>query len=438
MSIIYKTLFEVKILHEYYHTDIDGKTIFARVDQEDRIGFLNEQERNDKDTINKDLDFVFPSFLAETYSHYNLKLVSTYSGFKVAVRVNKRNLADRSLVYEPMVALPDKFAIYVLFNKKDNGIDRISNTRINSALPALYFFSNDEVAGEQTFPFLTNNISAIRSSYKYEQGELASFGSSDIRAYYQNEYGDQWASFKGSDFVNENDRLFLPLKFYYSFPAERDISEADFVLKNKNGITIKSITTSSNSKINKCVIDLSALQGSLPDPLVADFSDLILTLEVNGNDGYTASHKVFLSDNFYSKDIWGMVGLHPKTASKDFELLTEEGYLKRFLLGTESRAPLFEIPVKSRSAYWRYINNRGKKLQLAGELNGYLEEDDALNLISLKPGVITQSFFLMENNTGSATKYVPNPVNYDIKKDKKNRLCYDIIVQQSDLFPIVP
>jgi len=43
MAIIYKTLFEVKLLHEFYLTRKDGNTIFALPDQPARLKFLLDE-----------------------------------------------------------------------------------------------------------------------------------------------------------------------------------------------------------------------------------------------------------------------------------------------------------------------------------------------------------------------------------------------------------
>jgi hypothetical protein len=40
MALIYKILFEVKLIHEYFFTDKNGDTIFAQANQSDRINML--------------------------------------------------------------------------------------------------------------------------------------------------------------------------------------------------------------------------------------------------------------------------------------------------------------------------------------------------------------------------------------------------------------
>ena len=59
-SLIYKTLFEIKLMHEFYLTEKDGNTIFDLADQKDRINFLLNQYTIDRSSVNKDIEFKFP------------------------------------------------------------------------------------------------------------------------------------------------------------------------------------------------------------------------------------------------------------------------------------------------------------------------------------------------------------------------------------------
>ena len=60
MPLIYKTLFEVKLIQEYFFTDINGDTIFAQANQSDRLNLLLNEYSGDRQSINDDLGFEFP------------------------------------------------------------------------------------------------------------------------------------------------------------------------------------------------------------------------------------------------------------------------------------------------------------------------------------------------------------------------------------------
>jgi len=127
MSLIYKTLFEVKLLHEYYCTNADGKTVFDFPLQQDRLNFLFGQFDADKESISTDVEYKFPEELEALYSGYNLKLLPSWHGCKIAVRVNAHTLPDNSLVFEPFTPLPENLNIYILVSKKSALFDNLTN-----------------------------------------------------------------------------------------------------------------------------------------------------------------------------------------------------------------------------------------------------------------------------------------------------------------------
>lgn len=437
MSLIYKTLFEVKLMHQFYLTDKEGKSVFALADQKDRLQFLLQQYSKDEDSINQDVLFEFPKQLLSQYESYNLKLLSTYSGFKVAVRVNQKNLPDKSVVYLPLIPLPDDLSIYISVIKKNDMIDSYTNSSLMRSFSSIFFFSNNNIQGAKSFPFLTNNINAFNSINSYGQGELTSFGVNDIREYYKNELGDQWSPVTGSAFANENDRLLLPVKFQYLFNGNADINNANFILKDGNGNTIKEISISNTNSITKALLDFSD-KADIISVSETSAPDKIFSLEVSGNN-YSANYKVIFSDNLYNRENWGTIHITVKPANPSFNLSADDGFLikRKSPLGVFTDAPVFEIPVTSSFTYWRYINNRGKEIKLIPDYIDYLFKEDKV-LLSIKPRAVSKYYFLLQKEGSSDTTYVPNPNNYELKKDSKDRLCFDIRIPESQLFPIIP
>ena len=439
MPLLYKTLFEVKLMHEFFLTGKDGKTVFTLSNQTDRINFLLDQYAQDRPAINAGLKFEFPPDLETKYNSYYLKLLSTYSGFKIAVRVNQNILPDNSLVYEPLVPLPDDFNIYVQLTKKSNIIESYTHSGINNPFPSVYIFSNENISGSKTFPFLTNDISAFDPGHSYTQGDLASYGVNDIREYYKDAVGDQWETIAGNAFANGNDRLLVPLKFYYSFINTTNMANAAFVLKDKNGNSIKTITVKNEDFIQKTLIDFSDVADVISMPESFLYHDIIFSLEVSGSNGYLKSHNLIFSDVLFSRENWGLINIKTKATNSSFNLLANDGFLikRKIPPGIWNEAPIFEIPIKSRFPYWRFINDKGRELKLAPGLTDYLFKEDRI-LLSKRPRSVSVSYFLLQKEGSTDTIYVPNPLNYDLKKDSKERLCFDIMVPESELFPIIP
>ena len=434
MAVIYKTLFEVKLQHEYFLTGADGKTIFESATQEERNNYLTRQYELGAVSVNEDLEFEFPPELLAAYGGYNLKLLPTYSGFKVAVRVNPVKLEDGSLVYKPLVTFPDQFCINILFSKKSRTIDSYTSSKINNPLPALYYFSNEKILSDKTSPFLTNSISAFNLNYYYEQGELVSFGNNDIRGYYLDPSGDQWNPFPGAGFASENDRLLLPVKFNYAFPPVSNVTQVEFILRSGNGDPVKTILRGNGTRISKTELDFSDKQDALiqPDPLI--YRPGLFSLEVNGNNGYTRTHPIIFSGVLYQKNVWAVAQCIPSPENADFRLLDQDGYLIMRTTTSGKVGPrMFEIPVKSRYAYWRFINDSGKKLMLTLDLTGYLL-DESGKLISARPKTISKIYSQFKREGTGELKLLPTPDDYDIKMDEQGRLLLDVMVPRSDLF----
>ena len=438
MSLIYKTLFEVKLMHEYYLTDADGKTVFQLANQVDRINFLLNQFSTDRPSINGDIEFTFPKEMESKFGNYYLKLLSTYSGFKVAIRVNQQLLSDGTLVYEPFVALPDDLNIYIQIGKKSGAFDSYTHSSVYHPVASTYIFSNENISGAKTFPFITSAISAFDASRPYTQGDIASYGVNDIRQYYKDTVGDQWEAIPGSAFANQNDRLLLPSRFYYSFPSLSNVTNAVFVLKDKNGNVVKTITVDGANFLSKTLLDFSDIANTISLAESFQFADIIFTLEVNGSNGYAASHSLIFNNLLYSRDTWGLVIIKNKVTEPSFNLLASDGFLikRKLNTGDWNEAPIFEIPIKSRFPFFRFINEKGKELNIASSLTDYLFKEGTF-LLSKRPRSISESYFKLQKEGSTDIAYVPNPLNYDLKKDNKDRLCLDIMVPESDLFPVV-
>lgn len=438
MALAYKILFEVKLIHQYFFTDKDGNTIFIHANQTDRMNLLLEAFGGDRKSIDSDVNFEFPENLLTLYKNYHLKIIPGYSGCKVVIRVNQKTLADNSLVYEPFEKLPGNFNINILVSKKNNSIEAYSNSILNRSIISQYFFTNESSISPKTFPFLTNDISAFDSGKTYQQGQLASFGPNDIREFYNDGTTDQWLAVQGNSFANENDQLLVPLKFYYYFNAGTNITDATFELRDKNSNIIKSITIDHSDIIQKALLDFSDFSDLISIPENFAFPDKIYSLIVSGTNGYARTHSLIFGDNLYNRKNWCIINIRPKVTNADFNLIAPDEYLikRRSAAGVWTEASIFEIPVKSRFAFWRFRNPNGKELKLDPSLTDYLFKDGK-DLLSLQPGPISSSYYKLPKQGSSDTKFFPGPVDFQLVKDEKQRICFDIMVPVSDLFPVV-
>lgn len=438
MPLIYKTLFEIKLMHEYFLTRQDGKTIFENNLQQDRLQFLNEEFENDKEPVNSDIDFQFPDSLKEAYEGAGLKLLPTYSGCRVVIRVFQNKLADESLVFTPAVSFPADQHLYILLNRRGNPIDSYSNSRMLRPYPSLYFFSNTDVIGPKTFPFLTNSVPAVDNSFPYEQGEL-SVNAGTIQQYFSEGGVDTWTPVTGAGFVSENDRILLPAKFRYSIPADTNLTEANFKLKDSNGNEVASVSKADAAGISK-TIELDFTDAIKPIPTNNPFltTDLLYTLEATASNGYARTHPLLFANELISGNPWAVVQMRA-TSTPDFNLFANDGFLirRRDPLGAWTPAPVFEIPVKSRLAYWRFINNQGKEMNISPALAPYVNKENKV-LVTKQPRALAKDFFLLRKQGSSDTIYVPNPTDTRLIPEPGRRFFLDIKVARSELFPVIP
>ena len=436
MSVIYKTLFEVKLMHEYYLTKKDGAVVFENPDQPSRLNFLEDEFTIERPSVNDDISFEFPESLKQKYESLHLRILPTYSGCRIVVRVQEQILSDQSVVYQPLVPLSDKLNIFILLNRKNFNIDNYSNARVKRSCSSTYFFTNLDNISPRTFPFLTSSIAAQDNSFIYEQGELSMAGPK-IQEYYRDGNADKWRDVGGTGFANENDRLLLPGKFFYTFSDIVNLTNATFILKDSNGAEVATLVENNSGGIKqKISLDFSSKVKFVPvaDPFQLD--SFIYTLEVNGNNGYTANHKIIFSSDLLTDYPWGVINIGVSPANAAFNLFANDGFIfkRKNALGVWSSSPVFEIPVKSRLAYWRYIDSNGRTLSVSAALAGYLNKEDKV-LVTAQPRSLAKSFFSIRKLGSNSTVYVPNPVSLELKLESDRRLFFDIRVPQSELFP---
>jgi hypothetical protein len=437
MAIIYKTLAEVKLLHEYFLTREDGTSIFAEPDQPSRMAYLRREFDEDREPVNARVGFEFPKSLQATYEGLGLKLLPTYSGFRIVARVTTSRLTDQTQVFTPAVALPPAGDILVLVTRTSPELDAVTNSRVSRAVPATYFFSNAEITGPRAFPFLTNPVPAQDPLVVYEQGELSLSGAT-IQEYYRRGGVDTWNNVMGAAFANESDRMLVETRFDYQFPDDDGLTQASFELSSSHGDIVSTINLSNpNGLGRKTRLDFTGKVLTIPMPGV--LADAAYTLTVTGNNGMQATHTILFSNDLLGAKPWAVIALRPLVSDSAFNLLASDGFIVRRKdgLGVWTPAPMFEIAVKSRLAYWRFVHNRGKELKISAPLTGYVDKEGN-DLVTRIPRAAARSWFLLNKELSTDTQYVPNPVSPEIKIEPDRRLMFDIVVPKSDLFPEVP
>lgn len=420
MPVIYKPIVEVQLLHEYYLTDGNGQSIFDLTQPAAREAFFRKRLENEIPSITSDLDIE----LAPGFNDPRLRLAKNYTGFRLYAEVNEKQQPDGSKWYLPKY-LPS--LIPVMLINKSGSIDTFTHARLKNHFRAAYYFTNQ---GAKTFPLLTEDIPLYLPGTSYEQGDLASFGPGDIRQYYVNNSGDQWDAVVGAGFLSPFDKILVPQRFEYTFNASDPILSATFVLKASDGTSVATINISNTNPIAKVLLDFTG----------AELKTLSLyTLEVSTDTSFSQTHRLMFFDTQISQpNLWGLIHLSATTSNTDYSLLDNNGFLKtkKDPPGNIVSMPVFQVNMKSRITYWRYVNNQRKKLALTADTQLHLDDVQG-KLVTKMPKELTYLPGLFKKPDNSFQP-LPNPSNNEMIGSENNRLYSDIIVAESNLFPLAP
>lgn len=440
MTTIYKILFEVQVLHEFYLTNQDNTTIFEGTAAARQL-FLNDRFLKNARSISSDLRYVVPPSMKAVFDKYRLKLVPGYSGFKIGIEVNPVILGGNIKAYRPVVTLPGNLDIQVLLLRKDHIIDIYTNRRMQTNIKTAAYFSNDDVPGAKTFPFLSNPVTAFDAAAVYEQGELSSFGVNDTRAYYIDNGGaDQFLPVTAGNYYNESDNQLTTPYINYTFPTANTVTQAAFTLKDSTNATVQTIQCGNGVKrlyttqLQFDITKLKTIAGNTID------NTLFYTLEVNADGGYSNTHTLlFIKEPAIDpKDIWGMVNIKPAPANAAFNIIDGTGLLltRRDAANTVTvPPPIFEIWIKSRLSFWRYTNMDGGVLKTGTQADLLFFNNG--QLISDNPR--THSYYpTLYKKADSSLHYLPNPKTYEPVRVEGKRLFTEIPVPTSEMFPLGP
>lgn len=431
MTTIYKILFEVRLLHEFYLTKSDGTSIFGAAGAPARDAFLQDFYDRTQRSINSDIDYRIPISAAGLYKDHRLKLVPTYSGFKIAAEVLKTTDSGK-IAFKPLSPLPTGLNIPILLVRTNNDFDSYTNRRFNPPFDGIYYISNGNSAGPKVFPFLTNTVPTRIAGTTYEQGELSQSGGV-VNAFYVDKDGNpQFAPITGKSFLTEADRILVYPSFYYYFTPVDNVKSASFTLKDKDNTTIYTYNVRDTNPLQSVQIrldprKLKALPASVTE------SAALYSLSVTGDGGYNKSYKLFfLRETLENEEAWGMINIYSQPGDPAFNCIDNKGLLLTRLNTDNTIAiapPVFEVCIKSRYSFWRYINDQGQKLKdsHAGALGPI-----GNNLVSLSPQPHTYSPI----SVGGAK--LPNPKLFYSIKPEGRQIFADIIVPESDIFPLGP
>jgi hypothetical protein len=438
---LYTVLFEVQLLHEFYLTDADQTSVFDTANISNAGAYVSTRQAQGRPSIGKLAKFVLPAPTQAVFRNQQLRLINTYTGFKVAVKVTGST---------PAIPMATTCNLLFLIQSPGGDLAAISNGRMHREIQSLYYFCNSTLTGAKTFPSLSNPVPAKQnpSIYPYDQGELVNDPSntkSPIQfAYYT--AGATAASFANAgatdNLVNETDRLLVGLQFNYSFQSGSTVANANFTLKDSTGATVKTVTSSSTTPLTTVALDFSVdAQGnplSVNTLPTAGLSDPILyTLSVTGTNYNKTFSLIFYQDSTELVGCWGLIQIQASVSGANYSLLGANGQLA-------ATTPVFQIRCKSLPTFRLFRCNSGTatKIQAASSLANILTQS-ANDLISIQPVPLTyMPYFFIPNQWPTkgtppgppGTVYLPGPEPDNPMISSANQLCSLIMVPLSSLF----
>jgi hypothetical protein len=450
-DIIYKRLFEVQLLHEYYLTKTDETTVFDDLNNKDV--FLTENFDNGIASVSDDLLYLLPQAIQDVFSDFYLRLVPSYAGFSVMTKVTENVLSDGTIAYNPLVQLPATANLLVQLSLKNNLLVTVTNKRIDKNIPAVYYFTNEDIPSAKTFPVLSAGIPVFDSSYAYEQGELYTDSSGKLCLFYMNGSTKDFLPVTGDGYANTSDELLVPLQFNYRFNGTDNVTKANFELIDHTGKTVRSYEFVSELPLKKQLINFSNNQNPAivdpPDDAIASLplsgisAETVYSLSVIINDTATTVHKlIFFDGDDILPGCWAIVNIKPQATNASYNLYDASGlihYRKKPDGTVATPAPVFEVRLKSRATFWRYINDRNGVLK--DDISPFfLERDGSRNLASLVPRSASAlaRMYTLKDNTGNITQqqFLPNPETDGQIIMEGQKIYTDIPVAQSSLFPL--
>ncbi len=431
---IFKRLFEVQVLHDYYLTTADGVSFFDQ----------NEADKNDllsKKMVNRlydvrDLFEIEADYATkENFSKYKLVLANTVFGFMVGTEVSVENKSGE-ILYKPRFKFDDNPNFTFSIKPRAPFLKSITNIGLRPVVPSIHYFTNkdkdefdeDTVPSYKSLP-ISNKVSTHQDNKSYEMGALADFAGTIKEALQYTTGNDpgHWEEIADKRFVSDADNILLPHRFTYKIAKSQNITQIEIVLLDKDSNEVKTINKAATEALENIDLDLSKVDEN--DENSALIPSDFYTLKVIANAEPEVFYSIYLNDEMYNKDHLAVVDIRMDEQDSPFSLLDTEGYLKTRISATDEKIthPVFEIRFKNRRTYWRY-NKEGdfSPAEIAATAEHLAHDPEKLT--SIKPKALTETLVPFKNGTSLVLPYPSRP---SIKIEKE-RIFSEIFINPSN------
>jgi len=437
-TIIFKRLFEVRVLHDYFLTSVDGSSFFDKteIEKDDEIS----KKLTNKIYDVQDLFSIEPvGDTIKRMSEYKLKIAKTALGFFIGTEVKVENRAGETL-YKPRFEIGTDVNLTFSIKPTVPLFTSITNISLRPPLPSIYYLTNkgkdkfeDPVDPTHIALPISNKTSSPQEGKTYEMGAVLDFAGTirEARQYTDGTDPNHWDDVAEKRFVNDADRVLLPHVFAYKFKSSQNVTEVDFVLENESNAVIKTISKVGTEVLETIRLDFTKVDDNDPD------SDAIpagmYMLKVKTNVFPEITYQLYLNDVLYNRNHLAIIDIRFDEKEEPYSLLDAENFLKTRIDAADQKIshPVYEVRFKNRKTYWRYNNEGGFSEDDVDATSAFLKPDpiiDPKKLVSENPKGLTETLVPFING---GTLVLPHPRMPAIKIEKE-RIFSEIFINKSN------
>lgn len=394
-SIIYKKLFEVKLLHAY-HLNKPG-TFFEDLPPEERQKQLNSYN------INNELTITPTPETYKTMQGYNMLFRSSNEGFYAGIKAREINSK-----FQPFTRLNEntKFTYYI--EAKSSQIFNYTNIPFDNFSGYTFYFTNRIGKSGGNFPHLPKLPPSHKTSHSYYAGDIVRKSKKNYEALEATSSNPssskKWMEIPDVPFVTANDKVRLqPGLFGYQFKQD-NVTQATFKLIDP--------FISNPAQQVKYQDTLNATTGPF-DTINLDLRHIPkgrYQLQITGDNSYQDEEAVYIDTDLYSKKPFAIIDIFHESGSGNYALTGSQS--DDFAI----KSPAYKILLKNRSTIWRYIFSTSQSVNNTDLRDLVKEGGSDERFVTQSPTPLLKSFvevkFLKDDES-----FLPNPGVRNIKPE---------------------
>ncbi len=420
---IFKRLFEVRLLHDYF-LNTENESFFAGtlsdVEREERLRELISVGQLD---MREELLIRPTEKTKQHLRNYRLRFIQTVTGFFIGIQVKKIESGNGVVTYEPFIPIDNNLEFTFHTYPVNPRFKSYSNVPLRKRIQAIYHFDNRMSAGKIA-PTLSLPTLPFDSNTFYEMGEMAVNGGAIqgvVEDYNPLNPPAVWENVDGQGLVNTNDRRLLPKKFSVKIPGADNLTQAIAVLKDLGGNILNQRTFDISGNITLISLDLEKDDNGNE----IEIADGTYTLEITDDQGGILSKEVLLDEELYDRNAFAALTIDTGETDAGFKILEADGTLVHKIdTGVVTPPPLFELRMTSRRCFWRYKSSEDFDPAVVAIVNAALTQSSGVNnmLSTIDPQNLTR----IPVSIGMLT--LPNPVENAPLRYENGRYYADVYI----------